>query len=213
MKQDCRREFFMKNIAGALAAITAVALEVAGCTAAPGGHHGPAPHASASACTSAQLGSALEGSRQPGTGGTALASVWIWNKSASACVLPGPLTVAGLDTAGRRVTTIVRLTIAPGSPALSPDGTGPSKPGRMPAGGISASLLLIAAGTHPGNSAPSCTGHQIDPAAFRIALASGGSITAANASAARGPALTRDGGLMTCRGNLAGQSPILIARN
>jgi hypothetical protein len=81
----------------------------------------------------------------------------------------------------------------------------------MPAGQVSASLLLIAAGTHPGNSATSCSGHQVDPAAFRVTLASGGSVTTPNASRDRGPALTHEGGLLTCRGRLGGQSPVTVS--
>ncbi len=86
-----------------------------------------------------------------------------------ACRLHGPVVVAGLDAARRRVTTAVRLTIAPGQPALTRGGMQPGRHGRTPAGELSASLLLEAAGTHhPGNSAWSCHGHQVDPAAFTI---------------------------------------------
>ncbi len=94
----------------------------------------PKPAAAADGCTAAQLSAALEGSSEPGTGGTALASVYLWNNSATACTLPGPMTVIGLDQAGRQVTTPVRFTTMPGSPALSPRGTGPSEPGRDASG-------------------------------------------------------------------------------
>jgi hypothetical protein len=210
----------MKDMAAALTAMTALALGTVGCTAAApaGGHRGPSPHGSATAaavagCTAGQLGATFKGSSEPGTAGNALAIVYIWNRSATACTLPGPVTVAGLDQADRQVTMPVRFTIEPRSPRLSPDGTGPGKRGRMPGGEVSASLLLIAAGTHPNDPSLACPGQQIDPAAFRIVLASGASITTPNASASHGPALTRDGGLMICRGSLGGQSPILIARN
>jgi hypothetical protein len=208
----------MKNMAIALTALT-MALGTASCTsAAPtGSPHRSSPHTrtgavAAAGCAAGQLGAALEGSSEPGTGGTALASVYLWDKSATACALRGPVTVAGLDTAGRQITTRVGFTIAPGSPALSPSGTGPGKNGRMPDGEVSASLLLIAAGTHPGRSRPPWCGREVNPAAFRIVLASGGAIIMPNAGATPGPTLTRDGGLMTCRGNLTGQSPILIAQ-
>lgn len=209
----------MRNMAIALTSVT-MALGTASCTwAAPtGGPHRSSPHAStgaasAAGCAAGQLGAALERSSEPGTGETALASVYIWDKSATACALRGPVTVAGLDTAGRRVTRRVGFTIAPGSPALSPGGTGPGKNGRMPDGEVAASLLLIAAGTHPGRARPPCSGREVDPAAFRIMLASGGAIIMPNAGATHGPTLTRDGGLVVCRGNLVGQSPILIARS
>lgn len=126
-----------------------------------------------------------------------------------ACRLPGPVVVAGLDAAGRRVTTAVRLTIAPRQFALTPDGRPPGPRGRTPAGQLSAWLLLEAAGIHHrGSLAGACHGHQAGPAAFTVTLSFGGSITVPNASAAHGPALTRDGGLLTCQGRLAGQSPI-----
>lgn len=75
---------------------------------------------------------------------------------------------------------------------------------------MSASLLLIAAGTHPAG-APLRSGHHVDPAAFRVTLASGGSVSTRNASSTRGPALTGDGGLLTCRGRLFGQSPVTVS--
>jgi hypothetical protein len=139
----------------------------------------------------------------------ALGIITIWDASPAACTLSGTLTVTGVSLTGRPVTSAVRLTVAPG-PALSPGGTGPGRNGRMPAGQVSASLLLIAAGTHPGG-APSCSGHQVDPAAFRVTLASGGSVSTRNTSSARGPALTGDGGLPTCRGRLFGQPQVTVS--
>ena len=131
-----------------------------------------------------------------------------------ACRLPGPVVVAGLDAAGRRVTAAVRLTIAPRQFALTRDGRQPDQRGRTPAGQLSAWLVLEAAGIHHrGNLAGSCHGHQVDPAAFTVTLLSGGPVTITNASAARGPAVTGDGGLLTCQGRLAGQSPISITRS
>jgi len=158
------------------------------------------------ACKAGQLGAALEGSSEPGLSGTAVGIVYVWDRSGSACTLAGPLTVTGLDQAGRPVTTSVRFVIASGSAALSPDGTGPGKRGRMPGGEVSAAMLLI------GNPALACPVQPIDPAAWRVALASGGSVTTPNASPVSGPALTGRGGLTTCGRELAGQSPILIAR-
>lgn len=157
------------------------------------------------ACKAAQLGAALEGSSEPGTSGTALGTLYVWDESGRACTLTGPVTVTGLDHAGRTVTTRARFTIAPGSPPLSPDGSAPGKHGRTPAQEVAATLLLI------GNPTLACRAHPTDPVAWRITLASGGSTTAPNAGAASGPALTRRGGLTTCGNRLAGQSPILIA--
>jgi hypothetical protein len=159
------------------------------------------------ACKAAQLGAALEGSSEPGTSGTALGTLYVWDESRSTCALTGPVTVTGLDHAARAVTTSFRFTVAPGSPALSPHGTAPGKHGRMHTQEVSAAMVLI------GNPTLACPAHPIDPAAWRITLASGGSVTAPNASAASGPALTSRGGLTTCGNRLGGQSPILIARS
>jgi hypothetical protein len=72
-------------------------------------------------------------------------------------------------------------------------------------------MLLMATGTHPNDPGLACHGHHTDPAAWRITLGTGGSITTPNSSAASGPALTRHGGLTTCRGEVYGQSPMLIS--
>jgi hypothetical protein len=176
----------------------------------PSGRPGRPPHRAA-ACTPAQLDAAFGGSSQPGTGNTALGIITIRDASPAACRLRGKLTVTGISRTGRPVTAPVRFAVMPG-PALSRDGTGPGRNGGMPAGQVSASLLLISAGTHPPSGAPSCSGHQVDPAAFRVTLASGGSVGAPNASSARGPALTGDGGLLTCRGRLFGQRQVTVSR-
>lgn len=161
-------------------------------------------------CTAGQLGAALEGSSQPGTAGMGLAIIYVWNNSAAACTLIGPVTVAGLNSGGRQVTNSVRFAITPGSPPLSPRGIGPSPLGRLPAHEVAAGMLLIAAGAHPPEG-QSCRTHQVDPALWRISLISGGSITARNASPSAGPALSSNGGLTTCHGRLGHQSPMNIS--
>ena len=210
----------MTNHIKALMAMTAVAFGMAGCSrAAPAGHL-PAPPsvtstpaaAAKTVCTRDQLRAALDGSSQPGTAGTALATVYIWNTSARACTLRGPITVTGLNQSGHPITSSVRFAMPPRSPRLSPDAIGPGDLGRMPAHEITASMLLIAAGTHSSDPGLGCPGHDINPASWRITLPGGGSITTPNTSTASGPALTPDGGLTTCHGRLHGQSPILIAR-
>jgi len=114
----------MKYKVTVLAAMTVMTVGVIGCSGAgPVGKHvaarpraapGPTPAARAN-CRAGQLGGALEGSSQPGTGGTAVAIVYIWDKSAAACTLVGSITVSGLDQDGRQVTTVVRFVTAPGS--------------------------------------------------------------------------------------------------
>jgi hypothetical protein len=209
--------FPVKNHGLALVASAALMAGAAGCGMAVPGPARPSPPGRTSppavlsvACTPGRLGAALEGSSEPGTGGAALAIVYLWNKSATACRLAGPVTITGLSLAGRTVTTSVLFRLPAGSAPLSPDGIRPGTLGRMPAREVVASMLLIAAGAHPSDPALACPGLHVDPAIWRITLASGGSLTTPNASAASGPALTRDGGLTTCRGNLYRQSPMSI---
>jgi hypothetical protein len=197
----------MSSTTGVLATLMAVAVATAGCATGP--HAGRERPARPAVCTHAQLGVAFRGSSQPGTGDMALGIITVWDASPATCTLPGRLTVTGISRTSRPATGAVHFTVAPG-PALSRDGTGPGRAGRMPAGEVTASLLLIAAGTHPAG-APSCQGHQVDPAAFRVTLASGGSLSAPNTSSSRSPALTGDGGLLTCRGSMSGQSPVTVS--
>ncbi len=207
----------MKSQARAVIAIAIVAFAAGGCNAAtPGPVRPSAPGSPRAAittdCIPGWLGAALEGSSEPGTAGMALAVVYVWNKAAKPCVLVGPVTVAGLNLAGHQVTIAVHFSMPPRASPLSPDASGPGKRDRVPAREVVVSMLLIAAGTHPNDPGLACPGHHIDPATWRIALGSGGSITIPNSSAASGPALTRAGGLTTCRGKVYDQSPILIAR-
>lgn len=157
------------------------------------------------ACTAAQLGAALQGSSEPGTSGTALGTLYVWDVSGSSCMLPGPVTVTGLDQAGRSVTTSFLFMIMPGSPPLSADGIAPGQHGRMPDHEVWAAMVLI------GDPTLACPARPVDPASWRIVLPSGGSVTAPNTSTASGPALTNHGGLTTCGNRLGGQSPLLIA--
>lgn len=140
----------------------------------------------------------------------ALAIVYVWNTSARTCGLAGPVMISGLSQAGRQVTNSVRFTLPQRSAQLSPDGIGPSKDRRIPDHEVAATMLLIAAGVHPNDPSMACPGHHVDPASWRITVASGGSITTPNSSGSSGPALNGAGGLTTCRGNLAGQSPLLL---
>ena len=197
----------MDRIAGWLAAATTAAAAATGCAApSPGGQVRSAQHAAL--CVAAQLGAAFTGSAQPGTSNTALAIITIWDASPKACMLPGRLTVTGVDSSGHPRTAAVRFGVAPG-PALTPRGAGPDSDGELRAGEVSVALLLIAAGTRFGGSVRACRGHHADPAEFWVTLASGWSVSTRNASSSRGPALTRDGGLLTCRGQLGGQSPVV----
>jgi hypothetical protein len=205
----------MRNKTCTVVTVALVSFTAIGCSAAaapeptqPIAHASTSPVAAITAdCTAGQLDVALEGSSQPGAG-EALAIVYLWDQSGSACVLGGPVTITGLNRAGRQVTSSVRFAVpALTSPPLTPDGTGPGKHGRMPAGEVAATMLLIAAGSRA-KADQDCLGGLIDPATWHLTLASGGSLTTANASPVSGPTLTSAGGLTTCQGSLSGQQPI-----
>ncbi len=197
-----------------LAAAVVVALGVLGYSVAALASHGrsAAPGSAARSCATRQLGIAFQGSKEPGTNNSALGQLLLWNKSARACALTEPIKVAGLNRAGHRVTNTVSFTIGAKAPKLSPQGTRPGKQGHFRKGEVVAQILLIAAGPRPGDG-PSCSRHLVDPATWRLELASGRPLTVANRSSSRGSALNGEGGLTTCRGHLAGQSPILIGRS
>ena len=196
----------MRKLAVSLVPLAALAPLLAGCVTG----QQPSIAAPAPRCTAADLGAAFVGTSQPGTSNTALGLVLLWDESARTCRLAGPVTVSGLDRSGKRVTMSARFSLpAQPGPVLSANGAGPDSNGRFPADEASASLLLTAAGAHPA-SAP-CRGHQVKPAAWRIDIGPG-SLTARNASQVSGPALTADGGLVTCRGRLGGQSQLSVSR-
>ena len=190
------------------ATMAALSALITGCAAIQSA--GAAASGRTAACTASELGVAFAGASQPGTGGTALAFVRLWDKSPQACLLSGPVTVVGLGRHGRPVTTPARFSVPPGS-RLSADGTGPSRRGLTPGGEASASMLLIGTGTGRHGSTSSCPGHRVDPPSWRVDAA-GGALTVRNESHVAGPALTADGGLTTCRGRLGGQSPLSVSR-
>jgi len=208
-----RRNRSGSHSAGTLIAL-AVVLAVAGCAAAPHRHGTPSPPGGLGACRLGQLGAAFGGVSQPGTGGTALGIIGVWNKSPVACRLPGPVVVAGLGAAGRRVTTAVRLTIAPRQFALTPDGRHPDQRGRTQLGSCRRGwcwrpLESTTAATSPG---PVTATRSTRPLSRSPCHPAGRSPCPTPAPPA-GPAGTRDGGLLTCQGRLAGQSPISITRS
>jgi hypothetical protein len=154
-------------------------------------------------CNSADLGSAFRGGL-PGAGND-FATLVFWDKSANACRFTGPVTVVGLNAAGRPVTNPVRLTVA-GNGELTPRGTAPGADGTLRAGESAASILISAEyRDDPTSSNGLCTAHQLEPASFRVTLPAGGSLTLVNATPAtktKGSDPTANGGLATCRGEL-----------
>src|SRR5690349_18826468 len=100
-----RRSGMQRPVTGALAA-AASAFLAAGCVA--GGTAAavrPSPP-----CKPGQLAATYLGG-QPATGND-FGSLLIMDRSGRSCSLPGSLRVAGLNRAGRRVTTVVRIRFA-----------------------------------------------------------------------------------------------------
>jgi hypothetical protein len=150
---------------------------------------------------------------QPATGND-FGSLLIMDRSGRSCSLPGSLRVAGLNRAGRRVTTVVRVRFA-GSTVLSPRAwpvTAPAegwtgKPGELVGiVGLQAEYRDGPAGI--GNGL--CTPLWVTPATWQIRLRAGQAIAARNADLASQFKLVPSGGLVTCRGKLgdAGQAAV-----
>jgi hypothetical protein len=139
---------------------------------------------------------------QPGAGND-FATIAAWDTGSSACRLAGPVTLAGLGSGGSADTNTVRLTVT-GAGELTAHGTAPGA-GQVLPGAESAAWLLISAEYRDDPATGGmCTAHQVEPAAFRLTMPAGGTVTVANADthqpAVRG--LAANGGLLTCRGEL-----------
>lgn len=205
----------------AVAAVAVAALLVAGCSAqvvaggrspaggaagtpSAGGAAGAFPGRAAGAapeCRADDLGVKFVGG-QPGAGND-FATIVAWDAAPGACMLAGPVTLAGLGSGGGADTNAVRLAVT-GTGELTAHGTAPGA-GQVLARGESAAWLLISAEYRDDPvTGGTCTAHQVEPAAFRLTLPAGGTLTVANAGpyqpGVRG--LAANGGLLTCRGEL-----------
>ena len=153
------------------------------------------------ACRADDLGVKFIGG-QPGAGND-FAVIVAWDTASSACRLAGPVTLVGLGSGGSADTNVVRLAVTAAG-ELTAHGTAPVA-GQVLPGGASAAWLLISAGYRDDPvTGGMCTAHQVEPAAFRLTLPAGGTVTVANADTYR-PAvrgLAANGGLLTCRGEL-----------
>ena len=125
---------------------------------------------------------------QPGAGND-FATIVAWDTASSACRLAGPVTLVGLGSGGSADTNAVRLTVS-GAGKLTAHGTAPGAGQVLPSGESAAFLLISAEYRDDPVTGGMCTAHQVEPAAFRLTLPAGGTVTVAN------------GGLLTCRGEL-----------
>jgi hypothetical protein len=128
------------------------------------------------------------GGGQPSAGND-FATIVVWDKASRACRLAGPVTLVGLGFGGSPDTNVVRLTVT-GAGELTPHGMAPGPNQVLPRTGSAAWLLISAEYRDDPVTGGLCTAHQVEPAAFRLTLPAGGTVTVAN------------GGLLTCRREL-----------
>lgn len=148
--------------------------------------------------------------------GNDFGTILVRDVSDRACTLAGPLRLTGLDAAGRSVTRSVRYPVS-GVAVLSPDAGPVSRPERS-LGGLSGVLPGELTGILPlaaeYRDAPTqdgrCNPFWVIPAAWRIILAGGGTLTVPNADRHDPARLVPSGGLVTCRGQLDLPQPVTV---
>jgi len=153
------------------------------------------------ACQAHDLGVTFIGG-QPGAGND-FATIVAWDPGPIACRIAGPVTLVGLGPDGTADTNVVRLTVV-ASGVLTPRGTAPGPNQVLPPGESAAWLLVSAEYRDDPLTGALCTPHQVEPATFRLSLPGGGTITVTNADTHQPPvySLDKNGGLLTCRGEL-----------
>ncbi|GEM_PF-3389586 len=168
-------------------------------------------------CVPAQLALSYLGG---GAGaGSDFGSVVVRDDSPRPCALAGPLRLAGTDPTGRLVTRTVVFPVA-GAALLSP-ATGPVSQRVTTAGspqaaarGAFVAILALAAEYRDGPASVDhgyCEPLWITPAGWRVTLPDGQSLTVPNADPFTSARFSRSGGLVTCRGELAGVPPATVA--
>jgi hypothetical protein len=182
------------RMAGGGAAGTASAVRAAG--ASPGSTVRAVPE-----CPAQGLGVKFIGG-QPGAGND-FVTIVAWDTAPSACRLAGPVTLVGVGSDGSADTNAVRLTVT-GAGELTAHGRAPGAAQVLPGGESAAWLLMSAEYRDDPVTGALCTAHQVEPAAFRLTLPTGGTVTVANAGPhqPRVRGLAANGGLLTCRGEL-----------
>ena len=175
---------------------------------------GPAPVPNPTpvpACTAAQVRLAyLTG--QP-VGGHDFGIIAVWDQSPAACSLAGPVTLTGLGQAGRPATKNLKYEVsAPG--LLSARGTRPGEGMQISTGEGAAPLIVAASYSDDSSAGHRACARPLEPAAWRLTIPSGGTLTVANADpqatskAAHG--LPADHGLLTCGGLLDAPAPVVV---
>jgi hypothetical protein len=173
-------------------------------TASAGGAAGGSAGSAAGAvpeCRADGLGVKFIGG-EPGAGND-FATIVAWDTASGICRLAGPVTLVGLGPGGSADTNAVRLTVT-GAGELTAHGTAPGA-GQVLPGGESAAWMLVSAEYRDDPvTGGMCTAHQVEPAAFRLTLPAGGTVTVANAGTYQPGvrSLPANGGLLTCRGEL-----------
>lgn len=161
-------------------------------------------------CRASQLQASYLGS-MPGAGND-LGTIVLRDAARRSCRLTGPISITGLDAAGHVVTTTITYRQVG---QLRENGASPAREnGAMLRKGLVASIPVWAEyRDDPASANGLCTGHQVEPATWRITLPSGTSLRTRNADPAGNGNLTPDNGLLTCRGQLNRARPVVIAKS
>jgi hypothetical protein len=161
------------------------------------------PTRTAPACRTSQLTLNYDGGG-PAVGND-FGTIIIRDTSAKACLLLGPITVVGSDTANHLVTRSLRYPVARGL-VLSPEAGRIALGASPPTGEIVAAVTLGAEyrdGPYP--PADLCTRHQVIPAEWHITLPDGSALVP---NASRDPHYPAFSSLITCQGELNTPSPV-----
>ena len=165
-------------------------------------------------CQARQLALSYLGG-QPGAGND-FGTLLISDHAQRACALHGPLRVAGLDRAGRRVTSTVGFpltgvtVLSPGVGAISHAGPEGGLTGLAP--GDLAGMIVLQAEYRDGPAKVDsglCMPDWVVPASWRVTLPDSTSLSVANVDR-RDPSLVPSGGFVTCRGRLGGIVPATV---
>jgi hypothetical protein len=142
-----------------------------------------------------------------GATGNDFGTIRLRDVGASACLLEGPIIVAGIDAAGRVVTQTLSDPVAEGL-VLTP-GTPRRRPGQVaPRGETVADLRLIAPYRDDPTSVDGlCLNHEVVPVQWRVALGDRTKLVR-NAGYDRHNPTNEFSSLVTCRGRLG--PPIIV---
>ncbi len=148
--------------------------------------------------------------------GNDFGTLLISDRSSRPCTLGGPLRVAGLNRAGHRVTTAVRVPVA-GVSVLSPGVGSVTRTSQGPLDGVTpgdlVGMIVLRAEYRDGPARVDnglCEPLWVVPASWRVTLPGSASLVAANRDR-HNRGLVRSGGFVTCRGGLGLAAPATVA--